>query len=404
MTRYVIVGNGVAGVMAAQAIAAAEPGADLHIYAAEPYPYYRRPQLPALIAGEVAEADIIHRPPEWYEGQGIRVHLNSRVAELDTAGRRLRLEDGVAVAYDRLLLATGGYAWMLPVDGAAQRGVFTLRTLDDARAIREHARQAHHAVVIGGGLLGLETARAVRALGAGVTVLEAADYLLPRQVDREGAALLQRLVEGLGIEVLTGVATEAILGNGAVRAVRLRSGHELPADMVVCAAGWRPELTLARQAGLAIGRAVTVDAHLQASAEGVYAAGDVVEAGGRLYGIVPAAVEQARVAAANMVAPGSAVYEGTLPFTTLKVAGAELTSLGLCAGEDSSYTVLRHVDLAHRHYRKFVLQDGRIVGAILLNERERTLAVRRLLEGGVDVSAYVDRLLDEDLDFKELLG
>lgn len=403
MTRYVIVGNGVAGVMAAQAIAAAEPGADLHIYAAEPYSYYRRPQLPALIAGEVTEADITHRPTGWYEEQGIRVHLDSRAVELDTAAQRLRLADGAAVAYDRLLLATGGYAWMLPIEGTAQRGVFTLRTLDDARAIREQARQTRQAVVIGGGLLGLETARAVRALGAGVTVLEAADYLLPRQVDREGAALLQMLVEDLGIHVLTGVTTEAVLGDGAVRAVRLRDGHEIPTDMVVCAAGWRPELTLARAAGLAIGRAVTVDAHMQTSAEGVYAAGDVAEAGGRLYGIVPAAVEQARVAAANMVAPRSAVYGGTLPFTTLKVAGAELTSLGVCVDEHAAYTVLRHVDHQQRRYRKFVLQDGHIVGAILLNERERTLTVRRLLEGRVDVSAYVERLLDDDFDLKELL-
>lgn len=403
MTRHVIVGNGVAGVMAAQAIAAAEPGADLHIYAAEPYLYYRRPQLPAFIAGEATEMDITHRPSEWYEEQGIRVHLSSRVVELDTAARRLRLADGAAVAYDRLLLATGGYAWMPPIEGVRQRGVFTLRTLDDAHAIREHARQSRQAVVIGGGLLGLETARAVRTLGSEVTVLEVADYLLPRQVDREGAALLQTLVEDLGIHVLTNAATEAVLGNGAVRAVRLRDGHEIPADMVICAAGWRPELTLARAAGLAIGRAVTVDAHMQTSAEGVYAAGDVAEAGGQLYGIVPAAVDQARAAAANMVAPGSAVYAGTLPFTTLKVAGAELTSLGVCVEEHAAYTVLRRADPQQRRYRKFVLQDGRIVGAILLNERERTLTVRRLLEGRVDVSAHVDRLLDDDFDLKTLL-
>ncbi len=170
----------------------------------------------------------------------------------------------------------------------------------------------------------------------------------------------------------------------------------------ICAAGWRPELTLARQAGLAIERAVTVDAHMQTSAANVYAAGDVAEAGGQLYGIVPAAVEQARAAAANMVEPGSITYQGTVPFTTLKVAGAELTSLGTCVGEEASCTALRHIDLANRHYRKFVLRGGVLIGAILLNERERTLAVRRLLEKGVDLSAHLDRLVDDEFDLMSL--
>ncbi|MCX7854509.1 MAG: FAD-dependent oxidoreductase [Anaerolineae bacterium] len=402
MDRYVIVGNGVAGVTAAQSIARARPGADLHIYAAEPYPYYRRPQLPDYIAGIVAEADIFYRPPEWYEQQGIRVHLNAPVAELDLSAYRLRLADGTAVPYDRLLLATGGLAWMPPIEGADRRGVFTLRTLDDARAIRQFAQSVRRGVVIGGGLLGLETARALHTLGLEVTVLEFAPYLMPRQLDREGAVVLETLLRKMDIQTVTGAITEAILGNGAVQAVRLKDGREFLADLVVCSTGIRSDITLARQAGLTVARGVVVDQYLQTSAPDVYAAGDVAEAGGIVYGIVPAAIEQARVAAANMVAPGSATYSGTLPATTLKVVGAELTSLGECVAEGDDLLQLRRADPQNGRYRKLALRDGRIVGAILLNEREHTSPIRQLMERGADVSSYASLLMEENPDWNQV--
>lgn len=403
MTRYVVIGNGVAGVTAAQTIVQSQPGADVHIYAAEPYPYYRRPQLPDYIAGLVTEADITYRPPEWYAERGIQVHLNSPVVELDPAAHRLRLADGATVPYDRLLLATGGVAWRPPVPGTDLKGIFTLRTLDDARAIRDRARSARQAVVIGGGLLGLETARALRTLGLEVTVLEVAPYLMPRQLDKEGAAVLEVLLHGMGIRTETNVVTEAILGDDTVRAVRLKDGRELPADLVVFSAGIRSEVTLARQAGLAVNRGVVVDEHLKTSAPDVYAAGDVAEAGGIVYGIVPAAIEQARAAAANLVAPGSAVYRGTVPTTTLKVAGAELTSIGECVLEAEDLVQLRRADPQRGRYRKLALRGGRIVGAILLNERENTSPIRQLMDRGTDVSAYADLLMEENPDWKRLL-
>jgi len=403
MTRYVVIGNGVAGVTAAQTITRSEGEADLHIYADEPYPYYRRPLLPDFIAGEAQKKDIIFRPPEWYEERGITVHLDCRVAELDTSAHRIGLEDGSSAPYDRLLVATGGWAWMPPVEGADLGGVFTLRTLDDARAIREQAVQAQRAVVIGGGLLGLEDARALGALDVEVTVLEIMDHLLPRQLDEEGAEVLREILEQKGVSTYTGVVAEAILGEGSVSSVRIKDGLELPADLVVCSAGWRCEVSLARQAGLEVARGIVVDEHLQTSAEDVYAAGDVAEARGELYGIVPAAIEQARVAAANMIAPGSETYKGTLPFTTLKVAGAELTSIGEHIAEDSEAHVLRQVDMEGPNYRKLVLREGRISGAIMLNDRARSLAVRRLIQEQVDVSGEIDRLLDDDFDLNSLL-
>ncbi|HIE37611.1 MAG TPA: NAD(P)/FAD-dependent oxidoreductase [Anaerolineae bacterium] len=404
MTRYVIVGNGIAGVTAAQAIARADGGADLHIYGSEPTPYYRRPQLPAYIAGEVAEKDLLYRPLAWYEQRGIHVHLDSPVAELDPAAHQVRLADGSAVPYDRLLLATGGWAWTPPVEGVARRGFFTLRTLKDARAIRALAPKVRKALVIGGGLLGLEGARALRMLGLEVTVLEFADHLMPRQLDREGAAVLEGILREMGVRVLTGVVTEAVLGDGTVAGVRLKDGRELPAGLILCSAGMRPDTALARQAGLTVGRGVVVDERMATGSEDVYAAGDVAEAGGIVYGIIPAAIEQARVAAANMVHPGSAVYTGTLATTTLKVVGAELTSLGECVAEDEGLLQLRYADPAAGRYRKLALRGGRVVGAILLNDRERVLPARRLIERGTDVSAHIDWLLDTDFDLGALVA
>jgi len=400
---YVIVGNGVAGVTAAQSIVRADPSAEVHIFGAEPYPYYRRPLLWEFIAGQIEQDELTFRPPEWYAQRGIHLHLGVPATTLDPAAHRLTLADGSQADYDRALLATGGRPFVPPCEGTDKEGVFTLRTLDDARAIKAYAQQVATAVVIGGGLLGLETARALHTAGLDVTVVEFFPYLLPRQLDQEGAQVLQSLLEAQGLRVITGGTTEAVLGDVCADCIRLKDLRIVAGDLVLFSTGIRSEVSLAQEAGLEVNRGIVVDGHLQTSAEDIFAAGDAAEFDGRVYGIIPPAIEQARVAAANMVAPGSTTYAGTLPTTTLKVAGAELTSLGECVVEGDEYTQLRHADPAGGHYRKVVLRDGRIVGAILLNDKERTKPITQLVERGMDVSAYADRLLDDDFDLKSLL-
>jgi nitrite reductase (NADH) large subunit len=401
--KHVIVGNGVAGATAAQSIVRADPSAEVHIFGAEPYLYYRRPLLWEFIAGQIEQDELIFRPPEWYAQRGIHLHLGVPATTLDPAAHRLTLADGSQADYDRALLATGGRPFVPPCEGTDKEGVFTLRTLDDARAIKAYAQQVATAVVIGGGLLGLETARALHTAGLDVTVVEFFPYLLPRQLDQEGAQVLQSLLEAQGLRVITGATTEAVLGNVCADCIRLKDRRIVAGDLVLFSTGIRSEVSLAQEAGLEVNRGIVVDGHLQASAEDVFAAGDAAEFDGLVYGIIPPAIEQARVAAANMVAPGSTTYTGTLPTTTLKVAGAELTSLGECVVEGDEYTQLRHADPATGHYRKVVLRDGHIVGAILLNDRERTKPATQLVERGVDVSAFTDRLLDDDFDLKSLL-
>jgi len=400
--QHVIAGNGVAGVTAAQAIKQADSAAEVHILGAEPYPYYRRPLLWEFIAGQTEQDALYFRPPAWYAEHGIHLHLGTRATALDPASHQLTLADGSTMPYDRLLLATGGLPFVPPCEGTDKQGVFTLRTLEDARAIKAHAQDVSTAVVIGGGLLGLETARALRTAGLGVTVVEFFPYLLPRQLDAEGAEVLQSLLEAQGLQIVTAGVTEAVLGDGRADGIRLKDGRTVPGELVLFSTGIRSQVALAQAAELEVNRGIVVDQQLRTSAQDIFAAGDAAEFDGQVYGIIPAAVEQARAAAANMVAPGSATYTGTIPATTLKVAGAELTSVGESVVEGEEYTHLRRTDGAAGQYRKLVLHEGRVVGAILLNDKPRVRPVTQLIDQKVDVSAYTDRLLGDDFDLKSL--
>lgn len=403
MMKHVIVGSGVAGATAAQAIRQTDPDAEVHLFGAEPYPYYRRPQLWEFIAGKIEQGTLTFRPAEWYAERGIELHLGTKVAALDPAARQIALADDNREAYDRLLLATGARPFIPPCEGTEKDGVFALRTLDDALAIKAYARKVDTAIVVGGGLLGLETARALHTAGLDVTVVEFFPYLLPRQLDEEGAGVLQTLLEAQGLHVVTGATTTAILGVPCADCIQLQDGAKVAGDLVLFSTGIRSEVTLAKEAGLKVNRGIVVNGHLQTSAEDVFAAGDAAEFEGVVYGIIPPAIEQARIAAANMVAPSSVTYTGTIPSTTLKVAGAELTTLGEAVVEGDEYTRLRHTDVAGGRYRKVVLRDGRIVGAILLNDEERARPIRQLIAQDVDVSAHVDRLLENEFDPKSLL-
>jgi len=410
MRRYIVVGNGVAGVTAAQSIVRADPTAEVHIFGAEPYPYYRRPRLWEFIAGEVEQDALYFRPLEWYAERGIHVHLGVRATSLDPSAHCLTLSDGSIAEYDRLLLATGGRPFVPPFEGTGREGVFTLCTLDDALAMKTYALDVRRAAVIGGGLLGLETARALRSAGLEVTVIEFAPYLLPRQLDAEGAQVLQALLEAQGLLFLTNAATEAILGDGHARGVRLKDGRVVDGELVLISTGIRSRLELAREAGLEVNRGVVVDEQLRSSAADVYAAGDAAEFEGRVYGIIPAAIEQAQVAAANMVADpstssgrgGSTTYSGTMPANTLKVVGIDLTCLGEATATGDEFAILSRADPASGVYRRLALRKGKIVGAILLGDTQSVRPVRQLIATGRDVSAYSERLLDESFDLRAL--
>ncbi len=266
------------------------------------------------------------------------------------------------------------------------------------------------AAVIGGGLLGLETARALHTAGLEVTVIEFAPHLLPRQLGAEGAQVLQSLLEAQGLHILTDAATEAIVGDGHATGVQLkacpernrRDGCVVDGELVLISTGIRSRVELAREAGLEVNRGIVVDEQLRTSGADVYAAGDVAEFEEWVYGIIPAATEQAQVAAANMVAAGSTTYGGTIPANTLKIVGIDLTCLGEATATGDEFVILRRVDSASGVYRRLTLRDGKIVGAILLGDTQSVRPVKQLIATGRDVSGYGERLLDESFDLRAL--
>ncbi|MGQ9516306.1 MAG: NAD(P)/FAD-dependent oxidoreductase [Anaerolineae bacterium] len=405
--RFVIVGQGVAGVNAARGLAQLRSDHDeIHIYTDETYLYYPRPRLPAFLAGEITLDELILYPAEWYEKRGIQVHLGKAVTQVDPWSKYITLAGGGQVAYDRLLLANGSRPNVPPIKGADKKGVFTLRTIANALEIQAFARAIERAVVIGGGLLGLEAARAVSALGPKVTVVEFFDRLLPRQLDIEGAQVLQREMERFGLTIITGAVTEEILGGAEAGGIRLKDDREIPGELVIISAGIRPNTELAAAAGIQVNRGVVVDPAMRTSAADVWAAGDVAEFEGRVWGIVTAATEQARVAAANMAAPAGetpATYIDIIPSNTLKVVGIDLTSIGLVNPEGAEYEEIRRKDERAGRYEKLVLKDGRIVGAIILGNKDKVRPITELITRGTDVSAHKETLLEEQFDLSSLL-
>jgi len=401
--RIVVVGNGLAGTMAGKTAREILPEAEIEIVGEERYPYYPRPNLIEFLAGRLPYDRLFAFPEGWAERQRIGLRLGERVVRLKPGEHRIETASGASLGYDALLLATGSRAAVPPVAGVERRGVFVLRTLDDALALVERLSSSRRVVVLGGGLLGLEIARAIRGreTPSEVEVVEFFDRLLPRQLDPGAADLLKSQFEKAGIAIRLGAAATEILGAEETSGVRFRSGETAAADTVVIAAGVKPETGVAAEAGLEVGRGIVVDDRLRTSAPRIYAAGDAVEHRGRLYGLIPAAFEQARAAASNIAGQDRA-YDGTIPSNTLKVAGLYLTSIGEIDAEGpGAESRLRSVPEAGL-YKKIVLRDGRLTGAIWMGTKTGAAEIARLVALRKDVGSVKDALLADDFDFSEL--
>lgn len=403
MSNYVVVGGNVAGVTAAKRIRDLDPGSQVALYSEEPYPYYYRPRLWEYIAGRIQPEETYYRPMEWYAQQGIELHLNCHVEGFDPDSKTLRLHDGKTVGYDRLLIATGGRCFIPPVGGADLPGVFHLHTLDDAKAIVARAEQVQEAVIIGGGLLGLETAKALMDRGLHVTVVEFFPQLLPRQLDAPGSQVLEAYLAELGMTLLTGEVTQSIEAEGDDLLVMLKSGKQLSAGLVIFSTGIRSETGVWQAGGIETNRGIVVNDYLETSLADVFAAGDAAEHKGVIYGIIPAALEQAEHAAANMVHTRSKRYEGTLPSTRLKIAGMKFDSLGESTLEGEDVTVLRLSLPAEGRYERLAIRGGAVVGAIVLGDSRRVQPLKRLIAAGVNVSYVQDQLFDKNFDLKSLM-
>ncbi len=400
--HVVIVGNGVAGVTAATTLRNRDAKARISVYTDENHLYYPRPRLYEVLSGEAEPREIYIFPEQWYEERDIKLHLNKKVLSIDTAKKELLLEDRSRVNYDRLLLANGAHPFVPPIKGVEKKGIFTLRSIKDALTIKEYAKKTKKVIIIGGGLLGLEFAASLRKLGQQVNVMEIFPRLLPRQLDQDGASILKGIIESLGVKIVLGVKTEEISGGKTVSGITLSDGTELSGNLVLISAGVRSNTDLAREAGIKVNRGVVVDQYLQTSANDVYAAGDAAEFEERVYGIIPAAVDQAKMAAVNMLETEKHVYEGTIPSNTLKIVGIDLASLGLVNPEEPKYEEMKRIDRKRSVYKKIVLEQGKIVGAIILGERKGVTWIQRLMDQKIDIAKYKDRILQDDFDFRKV--
>lgn len=365
--HHVIVGGGVAGMTAALDLAARGAGT-VALYSDEAYPYYYRPMLTEFFCGHVGMERLVRRDLDWYAARGIEVHLETRVTAVQPGAKTITLHTGVEVAYDKLLLAVGSHPFMPPLVGCDKPGIRTWRTLADTLELQTAATTCGRTLVLGGGLLGLEAARGLSGFCSNVTVLEYAPRLLPRQLDVVGAGLLQRFVEALGIQVVVGAQTTEILGDARATGVKLKDGREFSAGLLLVAAGVRGDTRLAAEAGLTVDRGIVVDAQMATSAPDIYAAGDAAVYQGYSWAIAPIAQAQARVAAANM-AGETQVYDAVVPSTTLKVVGIHVTSVGVVNPETPEYLEVAHLDEVAGVYKKIVLHEGGIVGAIVINDK-----------------------------------
>ncbi|SFF24222.1 assimilatory nitrate reductase (NADH) beta subunit [Fontimonas thermophila] len=392
--RLVVVGNGMAGMRTVEELLKLDASVyDITVFGAEPHGNYNRILLSPLLAGEKRLDDIMLHPHAWYAANGITLHAGDPIVAIDRTRRIVISRSGRKAAYDRLLLATGSRPFVIPVPGADLPGVVAFRAIEDVEAMLTAARTRRKAVVIGGGLLGLEAAHGLKRRGMDVTVVHVMDRLMERQLDAPAAALLREALERRGIRVLLKADTAAILGRDRVAGLRFKDGREIEADLVVMAVGIRPNVELARQAGLYCERAIVVDDTLQTLSDPrIYAVGECVQHRKATFGLVAPIWEQARVCAAHLAGYGHRRFVQTATATQLKVSGIDVFSAGEFGGGDGTEDLVFR-DARRGTYKRLVLKDGCLVGAVLYGDVGDGAWYFELMRRRADVSRLRSRLV-----------
>lgn len=397
--QIVIVGAGIAGVSAAEAARAQSPKAEITVLSKEDgLPYYRL-NLTRLLAGEVSDLSLPIHPESWYKEQRITLSLNTEVTEIQPGAKAIILRDGSRIVYDSLILTAGAHPFIPPVPGAQKNGVTTFRNLDQAVRIASSARMARSVIVVGGGILGLEAAAALKQTSPdlAVTVVEGFDYLMPRQLNRKAAVRLKQHVENLGILLETGTTVKEIEGDERVAGVVLGNGKHISAELVIFAAGVRPNSYLARITGLKVNQGIIVNDFMETSFDGIYAAGDIAEHRGVVYGLWNAAMYQGAIAGMNAAGKKSG-FGGIPRSNTIKVLGVDLFSIGVIEPCDGSCTVIEREN--DGSYISLLFRDGHMEGAILYGDTSRSADVKKAIEDKKDFS----RVLRDDPDVDQVLG
>ena len=384
---YVIIGNGPAGYYAADTIRKNDEEASIHIISEDKLLTYFRPQLSKFIGFPIDESKFLLSPESWYKEKNIKVTLNTKVKKINPAQKLILLGDGTIVSYKKLILANGSHAFVPPVPGNDKDNVFSLKSVSDAEAIKKQIPESKNAVVIGGGLLGLEAAWSLLNAGLNVTVLDRSGGLLSKQLDEEGAKIFSGLVDKSGVKVILNATTEEILGDKKVTGVRLAGGQVVEADLVLFSSGVRPNKELAELSGIEVDKGVKVDDRMQTSAADVYACGDVAEFSGKVYGNWPAAMSMGKVAGANAFGTEMQFRE-FVPSFSFDAMNIKLFSCGSFTEENRN---IARRDPETGGYMKLYFDDKKIVGGFLIGDTKRAPEVLNSVKAGLGYDEVVEK-------------
>jgi nitrite reductase (NADH) large subunit len=392
--KLVVIGNGMAGMRTVEELLAIAPARyDITVFGAEPHPNYNRIMLSSVLAGEKQVDDIIINTREWYAENGITLHTGDPVVAIDRAARTVTSANGMVVPYDKLLLATGSKPLMPPLPGLELPGVVAFRDIADVDKMLEAAEAKQRAVVIGGGLLGLEAAWGLKRRGMPVALVHLMPTLMERQLDVEAGGLLQKDLTERGLHFFTSGQTEEIMGTERAEGLKLTDGRTIPADLVVVAIGIRPNVDLAKASGLDINRGIEVGDDMRTSDPAIYSVGECVEHRGQVFGLVAPIWEQAKVCASRLAGKDDANYETPPLSTRLKITGIDVFSAGQLAAQDEADEELVYRDSAKGIYKKLVLRADKVVGAVMYGDVADGSWFFQLMREKADVAAIRDRMI-----------
>ncbi|WP_138420789.1 nitrite reductase large subunit NirB [Aquibacillus sediminis] len=366
--KLIVIGNGMAGLRCIENILKEDNSIyDITIFGSEPHVNYSRIMLSSVLQGGTTFDDITINHLEWYQANNIRLYTGETVIEIDKNKKLIKTDKEREVPYDKLILATGSHPFMLPLPGAEKEGIVSFRTIEDCQRMMETAKHYKKAVVIGGGLLGLEAARGLLNLGMKVDVVHNSDRLMNKQLDQTAAHMLQEELEAQGMNFLLEKDTERIVGNTRVEGLQFNDGTHTKADLVVMAVGVRPNITLAKQAGIETNRGILVDDYLQTQAQNIYAVGECAEHNGIVYGLVKPLYQQGAVLARHLCKKNTKGYQGSILSTQLKISGVDVFSVGQLTTDETTKSIYFHDEIAST-YKKVFFRDDKAVGAVLFGD------------------------------------
>lgn len=379
--KIVIIGNGVAGISAAEAIRNKSKDIEIVMYSDEKFYHYSRPRVIEYLSGKISSERLIIKNKEFYEQNNIKINLNTKIKKIDVNLKKVICDSGDE-SFDRLIIAAGAKSFLPPVKGSDLSGVFTLRTIEDAEKIIEFARGKKSAVVIGGGLLGIEAAMSIFNLGLSVTVVEVFERLLPRQLDKDGAVILQKMIEAKGLKFLLSKQTEKIESKDEKLEVIFKDGEKIITDLILFSAGIRSNLEIVKETGIEIDKGIKINENMQTSVKDIYAAGDIAKFNGVVYGIWSAAKEQGWAAGLN--ASGEDIkYKGSILSTKLKITGIELASIGDIEKKEKTEIFTK---AGEGIYKRLFIENKIITGAILLGDTKEYQKIQEIIKNKMPVN------------------